>query len=133
MSYAKLDAAGYAWESRTLNSHLRDWDVSEARDRAIEARAGELLELRGPKGYHPLDDQVALMFDEDFTAGDVLNWARPFLEAGNYAVVGQQIADILRVIAEREAAAEAAIQIDSEWNEASGAALDAYDDRDADQ
>ena len=133
MSYAKLDAAGYAWESRTLNSHLRDWDVSEARDRAIEARAGELLELRGPKGYHPLDENVRLAFHETYTAGEVLDIILPHLEAGDYQGVGRAIAVWLRVIAEKEAAAGAAIQIDKEWNEASGAALDAYDDRKAGQ
>ena len=129
MSYANLDAAGYAWESSTLNSHLRDFDVSEARDRAIEARTAELLELRGPKGYHPLGENVRLAFHETYTAGEVLDIILPHLEAANYEVAGQEIAAWLRLIAEKEAKAEAAIQIDKEWNEASGAALDAYDDR----
>ena len=132
-----LDAAGRAWESRTLNSHLRDYDVSERRDRAIEARTAELLEMRGPKGYHPLDDQVALLFDEEFTAGDVLARLKPCLEAAlnalDLSLVGVELSDMLRVIAEKEAAAEAAIQIDKEWNEASGAELDAYDDRERDR
>ena len=125
----KLTAAGYAWESGRLNSHLRDFDVSEARDRAIEARTAELLELRGPKGYHPLDENVRLAFDEAFTAGEVLDAIRPHLEAGDHAAAGAQIAAMLRALAEKEAAEEAAIQIDREWNEASGAELDAYDDR----
>lgn len=118
-----------SWENQVLNSHLRDWDVSEVRDRAIEARAAELLELRGPKGYHPLDENVRLAFHETYTAGEVFDIVRPRLEAGDYQAAGQDIAAWLRVIAEKEAAAEAAIQIDKEWNEASGAALDAYDDR----
>ena len=130
MSYeSKLDTAGRAWESSRLNAHLRDFDVSDARDRAIEARTAELLELRGPKGYHPLDENVRLAFHETYTAGEVLDVILPHLEAGNYEVAGQEIAAWLRVIAEKEAAAEAAIQIDKEWNEASGAQLDAYDDR----
>ena len=129
MSEAQFGAKRRAWEDNTLNYYLRDWDVSEARDRAIEARAAELLELRGPKGYHPLDENVRLAFHETYTAGEVFDIVRPHLEAGNYQAVGQDIAAWLRVIAEKEAAAEAAVQIDKEWNEASGAALDAYDDR----
>lgn len=126
---SKLDDAARAWTEWRLNSHLRDFDVSEARDRAIEARTAELLERREKDGYHPLSYEVALMFDEAYTAGDVLERVRPFLETGDYASVGAKIADMLLAIAEEEAAEEAAIQIDSEWNEASGAALDAYDDR----
>ena len=118
-----------SWENQVLNDHLRDWDVSDARDRAIEARTAELLELRGPKGYHPLDENVRLAFHETYTAGEVFDIVRPHLEAGNYQAAGHGIAAWLRVIAEKEASAEAAIQIDKEWNEASGAALDAYDDR----
>ena len=125
----KLTAAGRAWESGTLNSHLRDYDVSEARDRAIEARAAELLELRGPNGYHPLDENVRLAFHETYTAGEVFDAIRPHLEAGDHAAAGAQIAAMLRALAKKEAATEAAIQIDKEWNEASGAALDAYYDR----
>ena len=133
MSYGKLEAAGRAWESSLLNDHLRDWDVSEARDRAIEARTAELLERRGPKGYHPLDENVRLAFHETYTAGEVLDIILPHLEAGDYQGVGRSIAVWLRVIAEKEAAAEAAIQIDKEWNEASGSELDAYDDRERDR
>ena len=129
MSYANLDAAGRAWESSRLNDHLRDWDVSEARDRAIEARAAELLELRDADGYHPFGDRVALLLDESYTAKDMLIIVRHFLEAGDYAAAGEKIVAVLRDIAEVESAEEAAIQIDKEWNEASGAALDAYDDR----
>ena len=129
MSYANLDAAGYAWESSTLNSHLRDFDVSDRRDRAIEARTAELLELRGPKGYHPLDENVRLAFHETYTAGEVFDAIRPHLEAGDNAAAGAQIAAMLRALAEKEAAEQAAIDVDREWNEASGAALDAYDDR----
>ena len=133
MNEAQFSAKRRAWEDNTLNSHLRDFDVSEARDRAIEARAAELLEMRGPKGYHPLDDQVALLFDENYTAGDVLKWARPFLEAGDYAVAGLQIAALLRLIAEKKAAEQAAIDVDREWNEASSSELDAYEDRERDR
>lgn len=125
----KLTAAGYAFESSRLNDHLRDYDVSDRRDRAIEARTAELLELRGPEGYHPLDDNVRLAFDENYTAGDVFDAVRPHLEAGDHAAAGAQIAAMLRAIAEKEAAEEAAIQIDREWSEASGAEMDAYDDR----
>ena len=134
MSYeSTLDAAGRALDASTLNSHLRDFDVSDRRDRAIEARAADLLERRGPKGYHPLGENVALLFDERYTAGDVLGWIVGYFEAGRYVDAGKVIADVLHHIACTEAAAEAAIQIDREWNEASGAALDAYDDRTAGQ
>lgn len=130
MSYeSKLNAAGRAWEAGTLNSHLRDFDVSEARDRAIEARTAELLELRGTKGYHPFGDRVALLFDEMYTAGDVLGLVMPHIEAGDHAAIGRVIAGLLLSIAQTEATEEAAIQIDKEWNEASGSELDAYDDR----
>lgn len=129
MSKEQFGAKRRAWEDSALNSHLRDWDVSEERDRAIEARTAELLELRGPNGYHPLDENVALLFGETFTAGDVLSMVRPHLVAGNHAAAGERIATWLLAIAETNAAEEAAIQIDKEWNEASGAALDAYDDR----
>ncbi len=129
MREAQFSAKRRAWEDNTLNSHLRDWDVSEARDRAIEARTAELLELRGPNGYHPLDENVRLAFHETYTAGEVFDAVRPHLEAGDHVAAGAQIAAMMRVIAEKEAAEEAAIQIDREWNEASGAALDAYDDR----
>ena len=131
MSYGKLEAAGRTWESSRLNDHLRDWDVSEARDRAIEARTAELLERRDAEGYHPFGDRVALLFDELYTAGDVLGLVRPHIEAGDHAAIGRVVAGLLLSIAQTEAAAEAAIQIDKEWNEASGAALDAYDDRKA--
>ena len=129
MSYEKLDAAGRAWSEWRLNSHLRDFDVSEERDRAIEARTADLLELRGPKGYHPLDENVRLAFHETYTAGEVFDAIRPHLEAGDHATAGAQIVAMLRALAEKEAAEEAAIQIDREWSEASGAELDAYDDR----
>lgn len=133
MSYAKLDAAGRAWESRTLNSHLRDWDVSEARDRAIEARTAELLERSDAEGYHPLGDRVALLFDEKFTAGDVLARLKPCLDAARNALglslVGVELSAMLRALAEKEAAEQAAIDVDREWNEASGSQIDAYDDR----
>lgn len=133
MSYAKLDAAGYAWEAGTLNDHMRDFDVSDRRDRAIEARTAELLELRGPKGYHPLDENVRLAFHETYTAGEILDAIRPQLEAGDHAAAGAHIAAMLRALAEKEAAEQATIDVDREWNEASGAALDAYDDRMADR
>lgn len=133
MNILKLDDVGRAWAEWRLNDHLRDYDVSEARDRAIEARAAELLERRGPKGYHPLDENVRLAFDEAFTSGEVFDAIRPHLEAWDHAAAGAKIAAMLRALAEKEAAEEAAIQIDREWNEASGAELDAYDDRMADR
>lgn len=129
MNEAQFSAKRRAWEDNTLNYYLRDWDVSDARDRAIEARTAELLDLRGPKGYHPLDENVRLAFHETYTAGEVFDAIRPHLEAGDHAAAGAQIAAMLRALAEKEAAEEAAIQIDREWSEASGAELDAYDDR----
>ena len=133
MNEAQFSAKRRAWEDNTLNSHLRDFDVSDRRDRAIEARTAELLERRGPHGYHPLDDNVRLAFDETYTAGEVLDVILPHLESANYEVAGQEIAAWLRLVAEKEAAEQATIDVDREWNEASGAALDAYDDRMADR
>ena len=49
-----LTAAGYAYDDMRLNAHLRDWDVSEARDRAIEARTRELLD----GDYTPFGERV---------------------------------------------------------------------------
>jgi hypothetical protein len=129
MNILKLDDVGRAWSEWRLNDHLRDFDVSEARDRAIEARTAELLQLRGPKGYHPLDENVRLALEENFTSGELLQAVVPHLEDGNYHAAGKEIESWLILIAEGEARAEAAIQIDNEWNEASGAELDAYDDR----
>lgn len=120
-----------AWEDIRLNAHLRDWDVSEARDRAIEERAAELLERRGPKGYHPLGGNVDIAFDEKYTAGEVLGAIRPHLEAGDHCAAGEAIAKWLLRIAKAEAAVEAAIQIDAERNEPTSAQMDAYDDRES--
>jgi hypothetical protein len=129
MNILKLDDVGRAWSEWRLNDHLRDFDVSEERDRAIEARAAELLELRGPKGYYPLDENVRLAFHETYTAGEVFDAIRPHLEAGDHAAAGAHIAAMLCALAKKEAAEQASIDVDKEWNEASGAELDAYDDK----
>ena len=103
-----------AWEDIKLNDYLRDWDVSEARDRAIEDRAAELLADDGPKGRHPHGAEVALLFDEQYTAGDVLSWVRPYLVAGDHAAVGLTIQRVLEAIAHELAKDEARIEIDLE-------------------
>ena len=118
-----------AWEDIKLNDHLRDWDVSEARDRAIEDRAAELVKDEGPKGCHPHGAEVALMFDEQYTAADVLSWVRPYLVAGDRAAVGRAIQGVLEAIALAEAEAEARIQIDREANEPTAADEARYDER----
>ena len=118
-----------AWEDIKLNDHLSDWDVSEARDRAIEDRKAELLADEGPKGCHPHGAEVALMFDEQYTAADVLSWVRPYLVAGDHAAVGRTIQRVLEGIALTEAEAEARIQIDREANEPTAADEARYDDR----
>ena len=122
-----LSEAGRAWENGRLNDHLRDWDVSEARDRAIEARAAELLAKGGPDGYAPFGEQMAALFAENIDLQDVLRDVVPSLIAGNYAMAGELFAKRMRDFAEQEAEQWAAILVDKEWNEPTG--LDAYDDR----
>ena len=124
-----LSEAGRAWENGRLNDHLRDFDVSEARDRAIEARAAELLADDGPDGYAPLGEQMVALFAENTDLQDVLRDMVPSLIAGNYAMAGELLAMRMRDFAQQEAEQWAAILVDKEWNEPTGAQLDAYDDR----
>ena len=118
-----------AWEDIKLNDCLNDFDLSEARDRAVEERAAELVKDEGPKGRHPHGAEVALLFDEQYTAGDVLSWVRPHLVAGDLAAVGRVLQGVLEAIALTEAEAEARIQVDHEANEPTAAQEAAFDDR----
>ena len=110
-----LTAAGYAWENNRLNDHLRDWDVSEARDRAIEVRAEELLE----GDYEPFGETVFEQFCDEFDLLDVLGETLQHLVAGDEAAAGHIIAERLRRYADKMANDEAALQIDREWENAS--------------
>lgn len=121
-----LSEAGRAWENGRLNDHLRDWDVSEARDRAIEAKANELMAKDGPDGYAPFGEQMVALFAENIDLQDVLRDVVPSLIAGNYAMAGEMLARRMRDFAEQEAEQWAAILVDKEHNEPTG--LDAYDD-----
>ena len=124
-----LSEAGRAWESNRLNDHLRDWDVSESRDRAIEARAEELMAKGGPDGYAPFGEQMVALFAENIDLQDVLRDVVPSLIAGDYAMAGELLARRMRDFAAHEAEQWAAILVDKEWNEPTGGQLDAYDDR----
>ena len=121
-----LTAAGYAWENSRLNDHLRDWDVSEARDRAIEARAEELLE----GDYAPFGETVFDQFCYEFDLRDVLGDTLQHLVAGDEAQAGHIIAERLRRYADKMAKDEAGLQIDREWADArDNAAADLADAR----
>ena len=124
-----LTEAGYAWENNRLNAHLRDYDVSEARDRAIEVRAEELLE----GDYAPFGETVFGMFCDEFDLRDVLGDVLPHLVAGDEAQAGHIIAERLRRYADKLANDEAALQIDHDWEHArDDAAADLADKRDFD-
>ena len=124
-----LSEAGRAWEAGRLNDHLRDWDISEARGRAIDARAEELLTKDGPDGYAPFGEQMVALFAENIDLQDVLRDVVPSLVEGHYAVVGEILAQRMRDFARAEALTWAAILVDKEHNEPTGAQMDAYDDR----
>ena len=126
---SNLSDAGRAWENNSLNAHLDDWDISNARDLAIEARAEELLTKDGPDGYAPFGEQMAALFAENIDLQDVLRDVVPSLVEGHYAVVGEILAQRMREFARAEALTWAAILVDKEHNEPTGAQLDAYDDR----
>ena len=118
-----------AWENQKLNDYLADWDVSESRDRAIEARAEELLTKDGPDGYAPFGEQMVALFAENIDLQDVLRDVVPSLVEGHYAVVGEILAQRMRDFARAEALTWAAILVDKEHNEPPGAKIDAYEDR----
>ena len=124
-----LSEDGRAWESGRLNDHLRDWDISDARDRAIEARAEELLTKDGPDGYAPFGEQMARLFIDSFSLADVLADLVQDLADEKYAFVGSRLAGRMRDFARREALDDARIQIDKDTNEPTGAQLDAFEDR----
>lgn len=103
-----------AWEDVALNAHLKDFDLSEARDRAIEDRAAQLLADDGPKGYAPFSPEVVLVAGEKFDGEDLLKMLLPYLVAGDHAGAGLAVVQMLTDIAEKEAAEVARIQIDRE-------------------
>jgi hypothetical protein len=118
------------YEDRALSRHLRDWDVSEARDRAIEARAEELMNDHGEEGFAPFGPNVQRHADDVVAVSDLLGDLLPHLIAGDYASAGRAVAMRLRNIAAGLAACEAAIQIDSEAENAREAQYErAYEDR----
>lgn len=113
-----LSEAGRAWENITLNDHLHDWDVSNARDRAIEARTAELL----AGDYSPFGDLVIGLCCDAIDLRDALSDMLPHLIAGDEAEAGRIMARRLRDFAAAEAAQEARIQIDREHAEAADTA-----------
>lgn len=124
-----LTEAGYSWENNRLNAHLRDYDVSDARDRAIEASVEELLEGE----YAPFGDMVFGLFCDAFDLRDVLGDTLQHLVAGDEAQAGHIIAERLRRYADKMAKGEAGLQIDREWADASdNAAADLAFERDYD-
>lgn len=118
-----------SFEDIKLNEYLKGHDLSNARDLAIAERALELVEDEGPKGRHPHGAEVAFLFDEQYTAGDVLSGVRPYLVAGDLAAVGRTIQGMLEAISQAEAETEARIQIDAEASEPTAADDARYDDR----
>lgn len=117
MNDAQFSAKRRAWEDSTLNDHLRDFDVSEERDRAIEGRAEDLLNREGHDGCWPYGERIAELFADTYTLGDVLASMLPYLEAGDYGAAGEAIANRLRAFAQSEALREASIQVDREHME----------------
>lgn len=108
-----LESAGEAWENRTLNAHLRDWDVSEARDREIERRAEELLDDDGTKGYAPFGPNAIDMAEAVIALDDLLHEILPYLAGGDLTGAGAAVAERLTAIARASAMRAAAIDVDS--------------------
>ena len=107
---AAFRAANRAYDDMSLNAHLRDWDVSEARDRAIEARTRELLD----GDYTPFGERVVDDFCGWTDLTDVLGEMLPHLMAGDEAEAGRIVTQRLRRFARSQAEAEARIQVDRE-------------------
>ena len=101
-----------------LNDYLHDWDLSEARDRAIEDRAAELVKDDGLNGYAPFSPEVVLVAGEKFDGEALLQMLLPYLVAGDHAGAGLAVVRMLTDIAEKEAADAARHQIDREHMEA---------------
>ena len=115
-----------AWENQKLRDYLRDFDVSEARDLAIQDRAEELLTK---ERHDPFGPEMRQLYADQTLPEHILSAMAPALSAGNYAAAGEVVAWLLIDFARREALDDARIQIDKEHNEPTGAKLDAYDDR----
>lgn len=81
---ATFRAANRAYDDMRLNAHLRDWDVSEERDRAIDERADELL----GNDYEPFGDTVVDQFCDEFDLRDVLGDTLQHLIAGDHTAAG---------------------------------------------
>ena len=123
---AAFRAANRAYDDRRLNAYLRDWDVSEARDRAIEERADELLE----HDYSPFGDTVFEQFCDEHDLRDVLSDTLQHLIAGEHTAAGNVIAERLKAYARKLAKEEAELRVDAEWEaRREGAADAARDDR----
>ena len=117
-----LSEAGIAWENRRLSDYYDDWDISNARDRAIEARAVALLTK---ERHDPFGPEMRQIYADQTLPEHILSAMAPALSAGDYAAAGEIVAEMLRDFARREALDDARIQIDAEHNEPTGAQLDA--------
>jgi len=127
---ATFRAANRAYDDMRLNAHLRDWDVSEARDRAIAERADELID----GDYTPFGDTVFEQFCDEFDLRDVLGDTLQHLIAGDHTAAGSVIAERLKAYARKLAKEEAELRVDAEWEaRREGAAADDYDDREWDR
>jgi len=123
---ATFRAANRAYDDMRLNAHLRDWDVSEARDRAIAERADELID----GDYTPFGDTVFEQFCDEFDLRDVLGDTLQHLIAGDHTAAGSVIAERLKAYARKLAKEEAELRVDAEWEaRRDGAYADAGDDR----
>ena len=117
-----LSEAGRSWENRRLSDHYDDWDISNARDLAIEARAVALLTK---ERHDPFGPEMRQLYADQTLPEHILSAMAPALSAGDYAAAGEIVAEMLRDFARREALDDARIQIDAEHNEPTGAQLDA--------
>jgi len=127
---ALFRAANRAYDDLRLNAYLRDWDVSEARDRAIDERADDLLE----HDYTPFGDTVFEQLCDEFSLRDVLGDTLQHLIAGDHAAAGAVIAERLQAYARKLARDDAELRVDAEREaRREGAAADDYDDREWDR
>jgi len=127
---AAFRAANRAYDDRRLNDHLREWDVSEERDRAIAERADELLKC----DYPPFGETVFRAFCDEFDLRDVLGDTLQHLIAGDHAAAGAVIAERLQAYARKLARDDAELRVDAEREaRREGAAADDYDDREWDR
>jgi hypothetical protein len=118
-----------SWEDARLNDHLRDIDVSDARDAEIEERARALLSDDGPDGYAPFSHRIVALAADQIDSEALLRELLPYLVAGDFAEAGSIVMRRLVDVSAKEAMEEARLQIDCLLDEPTAAQEAAYDDR----